>query len=81
MTKTPIVGSIVHYQAYGTPNGEYPSVERAAIVTQVLNKDIPDGHVPNLGLAIMNPTGMFFNPNIPYSEIPKPGHWNYPTTN
>lgn len=44
----PSVGRNVHYQAYGTPNGEYPSVPRAAIVTEVYN-DHPEGPV---GLAV-----------------------------
>ena len=67
----PTVGRVVHYQAYGTPGGEYKSAPRAAIVTQVLEND-------EVGLAIMNPTGMFFNPAIQYSEEPKPGCWNWP---
>lgn len=73
----PTVGRIVHYQAYGTPGGEYKSEPRAAIVTQVLTT--PNGAITGeVGLAIMNPTGMFFNPSIPFSAEPKPGHWNWP---
>jgi hypothetical protein len=68
----PTVGRIVHYQAYGTPGGEYPSVPRAAVVTQVGGEDNA------VGLAILNPTGMFFNASVPYSEEPKPGHWSWP---
>lgn len=68
----PTVGRIVHYQAYGTPGGEYKSVARAAVITEV-NDD--NG---NVGLAILNPTGMFFNPKIAFSETPKPGCWNWP---
>lgn len=71
MEQKPSVGRIVHYQAYGTPGGEYKSVPRAAVVTQVND----DG---TIGLAILNPTGMFFNPTIAYSEEPKPGCWNWP---
>ena len=71
-TKRPTVGRVVHYQAYGTPGGEYPSVPRAAIVTEV-HKDSDA-----VGLAVLNPTGMFFNQNIKYAETPMPGHWNWP---
>lgn len=71
MQQKPSVGRIVHYQAYGTPGGEYPSVPRAAIVTQVFEDD-------SVGLAVLNPTGMFFNPKISYSEEPKAGHWSWP---
>jgi hypothetical protein len=73
----PTVGRIVHYQAYGTPGGEYLSVPRAAIVT-VVHSD-PDGKLTGeVGLAIMNPTGMFFNPHIQYSATPKAGCWSWP---
>lgn len=69
--QTPTVGRIVHYQAFGTPGGEYKSVPRAAVVTQV-------GEDGMVGLAILNPTGMFFNPEVPYSETAHVGHWNWP---
>lgn len=55
-----VVGQQVHYVAYGTPGGEYPCVCRAAIVTEV-------GYVADLwrvGLAVLNPTGMFFNRDV-----------------
>lgn len=67
----PTIGRIVHYQSYGTPGGEYLPEPRAAIVTEVDG----DGVV---GLAVLNPTGMFFNRGVPYSETPKPGHWSWP---
>ncbi len=72
MDQKPSVGRIVHYQAYGTPGGEYKSVPRAAVVTQV--NDEPG----SVGLCILNPTGQFFNQAVPFSEEPKPGHWNWP---
>ncbi|QFG10339.1 hypothetical protein J4U00_gp142 [Mycobacterium phage DyoEdafos] len=61
----------MHYQSYGTPNGEYLPEPRAAIVTTV-------GHDGNVGLAVLNPTGMFFNEYVPYADKPTPGHWNWP---
>lgn len=81
----PSVGRLVHYQAYGTPGGEYPSIERAAVVTAVeilvLHEDeekiIPEEAQYRVSLAVLNPTGMFFNQAVPYSETPKPGHWNW----
>jgi hypothetical protein len=80
MKKQPSVGRIVHYQAYGTPNGEYRSEPRAAIVTSVragmdhnpLVETFP------VDLCVLNPTGMFFNLNVRFSETPKPGCWNWP---
>lgn len=68
----PTVGRIVHYQSYGTPGGEYQAEPRAAVVTQVSTTS------DYVGLAILNPTGMFFNPAVPYADVPTPGHWNWP---
>ena len=80
MSQQPSVGRIVHYQSYGTPGGEYLPEPRAAIVTAV--KEVKrSGGAPSIyhaSLAVLNPTGMFFNENIWYSEDPKPGHWNWP---
>jgi hypothetical protein len=73
----PTVGRIVHYQSYGSPGGEYRSLPRAAVITQtqVENRELGDGVV---GLAILNPTGMYFSEKIPYAETPTPGHWSWP---
>ena len=61
-TPTPTVGAICHYVSYGTPNGEYTSQCRAAIITEVIEKD-DDGFSLHdvVHLAVLNPTGMFFN--------------------
>lgn len=103
---TPTVGRVVHYQSYGTPGGEYPSVPRAAIITDVPPLPVlpglppeecptpeyhathrycpscsfslpPDGY-PRLSLAVLNPTGLFFDTDVPYAETPTPGHWSWP---
>jgi hypothetical protein len=78
----PSVGRIVHYVAYGTPGGEFPAgVCRAAVVTEVgiplgnPNVPDPDGRV---GVCVMNPSGLFFNQGIPYSEEKRPGSWHWP---
>lgn len=68
------IGSIVHYQAFGTPGGEYPSAPRAAVVTQ-LGGIGEDPFV--VGLCILNPTGMFFNTRVAYNETPRPGFWSF----
>jgi len=68
----PSVGRIVHYVSYGTPGGEYTSQCRAAIVTEVPNVDQAstdelraEGEElqarGRVGLAVLNPSGMFFN--------------------
>lgn len=72
----PTIGRIVHYQAYGTPGGEYLPEPRAAIVTAV---NSTEGRPGDVSLCVLNPTGMFFNLNVPHSPEPKPGHWNWPS--
>lgn len=49
------VGRTVHYAAYGTPGGEYPSVCRMALVTEIRG-----GSGNLVGLCVVNPTGVFF---------------------
>ena len=74
MSQIPSVGRVVHYQSHGTPGGEYLPEPRAAIIAKI-GDDLSGSRV---GLVVMNPTGMFFNQDVPYSEDPKPGHWNWP---
>lgn len=68
----PSIGRIVHYVSYGTPGGEYPSVCRAAIVTETDTSD-------TVGLCVLNPTGQFFNRTVTHDED---GHlggtWHWP---
>jgi hypothetical protein len=69
----PTVGRIVHYCSYGTPGGEFPKECRAAIVTAVEDEQMVD-------LAVLNPTGMFFNTEVPWasSQAPRGGTWHWP---
>ena len=71
MSQLPSVGRVVHYQSYGTPGGEYLPEPRAAIISEVQSEDL-------VGLVVLSPTGLFFNRDVPFSEEPKPGHWNWP---
>lgn len=69
--QVPSVGRVVHYVAFGTPGGEYPSVHRAAIITETVG-----GRV---ALCILNPTGMFFNLDVPEDQTGRaPGTWHWP---
>lgn len=72
----PSVGRIVHYVSYGTPGGEYSSQCRAAIVTEIQDGD---DEAETVGVAVFNPTGMFFN-QVPHdeSEIKDGGTWHWP---
>ena len=88
--QNPSVGRIVHYVSYGTPGGEYTSQCRAAIITEVVpleGDDAAQAEVENwdedqrcrVGLAVLNPTGMFFNQNCRHSEGPRTGGtWHWP---
>lgn len=53
---TPTVGRDVHYVARGSADGRFPSVCRAAKVTEI---DPDDTDV--VGLCVINPTGFFFH--------------------
>lgn len=70
--KRPSVARMVHYQSFGTPGGEYPSVPRAAIVAEVHG-----GEDDEVTLAVLNPKGIFFD-RVKFSEEPMPGRWSWP---
>ncbi|MBX7220332.1 MAG: hypothetical protein K1Y36_10340 [Blastocatellia bacterium] len=72
----PSIGRVVHYFAYGTPNGEFKAGEpRAAMITEV---DTPGEPESNVGLVVFNPTGQWFNRSVPFSAENQPGCWNWP---
>lgn len=64
----PTVGRMVYYKSYGTPGGEFPSVDRAAIITNVHNDTCVD-------LCVVNPTGLFFNQSVVQGS--DPGQWDW----
>jgi hypothetical protein len=71
MSTQPTIGRIVHYVSYGTPGGEYESQCRAALVTEINPNDI--------GIAVLNPTGLFFDRQIRQSEDKHTGGtWHWP---
>lgn len=64
----PTVGRIVYYKSAGSADGSYPSVERAAIVTQV--------HTPTcIDLCVINPTGLHFNTSVMQGDGPMQWDW------
>lgn len=84
----PSVGRIVHYVSHGTPvrpdgSQAFPSVCRAAIVTEVPWPDDDDDEVGGLALlCVLNPTGMFFAPTA-YPHVEPDGDliggtWHWP---
>lgn len=72
--RVPSVGRIVHYVSYGTPGGEFTSECRAAIIVAVGAPSTID----TCGLAVFNPSGMFFN-ICGHDETEKAGGtWHWP---
>lgn len=79
MTMKPTVGRVVHYVARGSADGRFPSVCRAADITEV-EPDTADNLV---GLMVKNPTGLFFHPladsGVAQDETEKRGGtWHWP---
>ena len=78
---TPSVGRVVHYVSFGTPGGEYGQECRAAIVTAV---DSVEAEI--VSLAVLNPTGVFFNQRVEHAEpvetadgrVLTGGTWHWP---
>lgn len=68
----PTVGRTVHYFSFGTPGGEHPPAVRAAIITEVDSPGEPESAV---GLAVLNPTGLFFNQHVPFGTAGGQWHW------
>lgn len=71
MEQVPSIGRIVHYQRFGSPGGEHKAEPSPAVITQVFENN-------EVQLFVMNPNGLYFN-RTPYSEVPKPGYWNWPS--
>lgn len=69
----PSVGRIVHYMARGSADGHFPPVCRAAIVTYV-----QDEEEDVVSLAVLNPSGLFFDSALLYDEKQHPGTWHWP---
>jgi len=66
----PTVGRMVYYKSYGTPGGEYPSVDRAATITEVINAE--EGII---SLCVFNPEGFFFSREVKQGQAS--GQWDW----
>lgn len=74
--QVPSVGRIVHYMSRGSADGVFPPVCRAAVVTDVAAYDGPPEEYASL--AVLNPSGLFFDDTIPHDEQLVPGTWHWP---
>ena len=76
MSTAPRLGQMVHYVSYGSKDGRYESTCRAAVVTETRPS-------MEIGLAVLNPTGVFFDRQVRQSEDNHAGgtwHWPCVTT-
>ncbi|WP_161883858.1 hypothetical protein [Deinococcus alpinitundrae] len=74
----PSIGRIVHYVAYGTPNGEFKPAHRAAVVTEVFVPVPGDGET-KIKVCVLNPTGIFFSDWMSEDETgQRGGSWHWP---
>lgn len=82
----PSVGRIVHYVSHGTPprpdgSQAFTSECRAAVVTEVPWPGDGELH-DSVGLAVLNPSGMFFHESVPHVEPDEAAHvggtWHWP---
>jgi hypothetical protein len=76
----PTIGRIVHYVSHGTPIREdgtqaFKAAPRAAIIT-----GLREHGGPVVDLCVLNPTGMFFNQDVPFDGAAEPegGTWHWP---
>lgn len=75
--QTPGVGRIVHYVSHGTPKGEdgtqaYSSQCRAAVVTETGDANLGE-HPGDVGLCVLNPTGLAPAPTTRTPRLAAPG--------
>lgn len=74
----PSVGRVVHYVARGSADGKFKPVCRAATVAEVYDNDSMI-----VGLAVLNPTGVFFDQMVEFADQhdqiePVGGTWHWP---
>jgi hypothetical protein len=68
----PSINRMVHYVSYGSKDGRYDSTCRAAVVTEVHSET-------EVGLCVLNPTGIFFDRRVSQAESNhRGGTWHWP---
>ena len=77
----PAIGDRVHYVSHGTPrradgSQAFPPACRAAWVTQVHGSALAEQ--PDVGLCVINPTGLFFAEIVANGAQHEPGSWHTP---
>jgi hypothetical protein len=68
----PTINTMVHYVSYGSRDARYKQACRAAVVTEVHSE-------VEVGLAVLNPTGVFFDRRVRQEEENHTGGtWHWP---
>lgn len=67
----PSVGRIVHYLSRGSADGVYAPACRAAVITAVIDE-------LSVSLAVLNPTGLYFDQDVQYDNRGALGSWHWP---
>lgn len=57
----PTVGRVVYYKARGSADGKFPKVDRAAIITDVMEATGDVKSPYKVRVCVLNPEGMFFS--------------------
>lgn len=82
MPAIPTPGRWVHYVSAGSADGRFPSVCRAALVTEAVAPDGIGAEVAKVGLMVCNPTGLHFRPiadgGADYDPENRPTTWHWP---
>jgi hypothetical protein len=66
----PTVGRVVCYKARGSADGVFPKVDRAAIITEVV-----DAEAEIVCLCVLSPKGMFFDEKVQRGQ--EGGQWDW----
>jgi hypothetical protein len=78
----PPVNRWVHYVSAGSADGKFPSVCRAALVTEVPGPIGIHAQRGIVGLCVFNPTGLHFRPisdgGAEYDSENGPSSWHWP---
>lgn len=64
----PTIGRIVHYKSRGSADFVFEPECRAAVITAVHSDDL-------VSLAVLNPNGLYFNPEVRLGNDPGDWHW------
>jgi hypothetical protein len=82
LLQLPPVNRWVHYTSAGSADGKFPSVCRAALVTEVPAPESEAAAYGIVGLMVANPTGLHFRPIVDggaaYDPEKGPYTWHWP---